>query len=98
MNLVQGPSRRESPTKVPDDICPKFGFNDESRSNCRVGDCPNIPEKFNECAAYCEVRRTGIVGVEEEAPPPQGSVVLPGTNLELTEGLETTIEFGLSAR
>lgn len=77
-------------------ICPNFGFNGVSRTDCRKGECPAIPNEFNKCTSYCEIRRTGFVGGEEEAPPPWGQVVLPGNSLSLEEGMSTTTTWGVS--
>lgn len=54
-----------------------------------------MPEKLDQCNAFCEVRRTGYYGTEEEAPPLWGKGILPGQTLQLQEGFETSTTIGI---
>lgn len=88
-----------------DDICPRFQFTGISRYDCpnpaRRCDDDRFDWPENNCMMYCEVRRTGFMGPESEAPAPYGQARPPGQDLQLQEGIETsvssTIGAGLSA-
>jgi hypothetical protein len=87
------------------DPCDIMGFTGDTWYNCskpvghrlipETGVC-GPPTAENKCQVYCEVRRTGFLGMETNAPKQFANQVPPGISLALTEGEEESISLGFS--
>lgn len=60
------------------------------------GVCGDPDNADDNCEHYCEIRRTGLVGMETIAPGKFGEYNLPGVVYNLAEGESTTITKGFS--
>lgn len=85
------------------DPCATMGYTGESKYNCHQkeghtlvdGVCPS-PVYKEDCWSYCEVRRTGFLGLESVPEGQAGTQNLPGINAVLAVSTEYSITHGVS--
>jgi hypothetical protein len=81
-------------------------WNGEVQEDCGLGDdvewandekteCGPI-NTDNECQAFCEKTRRGLLGTETRAPGRFGELTAPGLTMSMSEGEETSISQGFS--
>jgi hypothetical protein len=81
----------------------ELGFKGTPRTDCnwvnRIapdGTCPGDLNPGNKCSIFCEQSRTGLLGIEQDAPGDYAKPLGPGLVLELQEGLEVSVSNGFS--
>ncbi|KAI1355600.1 hypothetical protein F5Y01DRAFT_326133 [Xylaria sp. FL0043] len=98
LNLMN-PAKRDTCDDAVDNI-PRYDCDKPQGHTLNAdGTCGNTA-MFNptvsQCAIYCEVRRTGFLGPQQNGPGDFGRLEAPGTSVSLTSGSSTTISYGFS--
>jgi len=85
------------------DPCANIGFSGEPRTDCARkyylapdGSCDGELNPGNQCQVFCEVKRTGFLGIETVAPGEWGVQKPANQPFTLANGVETTVSHGFS--